>query len=96
MWNDRWTGDGTLWCPGGGHSILYDPQPIRDRPDGGVGDFHTVRGGINPGDIHVRSWVVGVVYVWMDDDLGMEPYRPQMTVTLCTIPINERLAIRQK
>ena len=42
-----------------------------------------------------------VVYVWMDmivrwDPIGMGPYRPQETVTLCTIPANERPAIRQK
>ena len=44
--------------------IIYDPQPIRDRPVVGVGDyFHTVRRGINPGDIGVRSRVVVVVYV---------------------------------
>ena len=45
-----------------------------------------MRGDINPGDIRVRSRVVGVVYVWMGYDLGMGPYRPQMTETLCTIP----------
>ena len=26
------------------------------------------------------------MYVWMDNDPGTGPYRPQMTVTLCTIP----------
>ena len=26
------------------------------------------------------------MYVWMDYDRGMGPYRPQMTVILCTIP----------
>ena len=50
---------------GGAGSIMYDPQQIRDQPVGGVGGFHTVRGGINPGDIRVRCWVVGAVYVWM-------------------------------
>ena len=45
-----------------------------------------MRARINPGDIRVRSRVVGVVYVWVDYDPGMGPYRPQMTVTLCTIP----------
>ena len=80
------TGDGTLSSPGGPGSIIYDLQPIRDRPVGGVRDFHTVRGGINPGDICVRSRVVGIVYVWMDSDPGMGPYRPQMTETSCTIP----------
>ena len=69
----------------GSGSIIYDPQPIRDRPVGGVGNFHTVRGDINPGDIRVRSRVVGVVYVWMDYDPGMGPYRPYMTETSCTI-----------
>ena len=48
--------------------MIYDPQPIRDRPVGGVGNFHNVRGDINPVDINpvdirVRSRVVGVVYV---------------------------------
>ena len=51
-YNDLWTGDGTLSSPGGAGSIIYDPQPIRDRPVGGVGDFHAVRGDINSGDIH--------------------------------------------
>ena len=26
------------------------------------------------------------MYVWIDDDPGMGPSHPQMTVTLCTIP----------
>ena len=51
IWNEPWTGDGTLSSPGGPGSITYEPQPIRDRPVGGIGDFHTVRGGINPGDM---------------------------------------------
>ena len=34
-------------------------------------DFHTVRTSINPDDIRVRPWVVGVVDVWMDSDPGM-------------------------
>ena len=34
-----WTGDGTLSSPGGAGSIIYDPQVIRDRAVGGVGDF---------------------------------------------------------
>ena len=53
VWNDPWTGDGTLSSPGGAGSIIYKPQPIRDRLVGGVGNFHTVRGGINPGDIYI-------------------------------------------
>ena len=32
------------------------------------GDFHTVRGGINPDDIRIRTRVVGVVDVLMDSD----------------------------
>ena len=31
--------------------MICESQPIRDRPVGGIGDFHTVRGGINPGDM---------------------------------------------
>ena len=34
-------------------------------------DFHTVRGAINPDDICVRPWGVGVVDVWMASDPGM-------------------------
>ena len=45
-----------------------------------------MRGGINPGDIRVHSRVVRDLYVWMDYDPDMRPYRPQMTATLCTIP----------
>ena len=93
IYNGLRNGDGTLSSPGGADSIIHDPQPIRDRPVGGVGDyFHTVRRGINPGDIDpclfVRSRVIEVVYmyVWMDYNLGMGPYRLQMTVTLCAIP----------
>ena len=48
--------------PGWSCSIICDPQPIRDRPVGGVGDyFYTVRIGISPDDIRVCSRVVGVV-----------------------------------
>ena len=32
-----WTGDGTLSSPGGAGFIIYEPQPIRDRPVGGEG-----------------------------------------------------------
>ena len=56
-----------LSSPGGAGSIIYDPQPIRDRPVGGVGDyFHTVRRGISSDNIHVRSRFVGVRYVYVD------------------------------
>ena len=44
-------------------------QPIRDRLAWGW-EIHTVRGGINTGDIRVRHWVVGVVDVWIDSDPG--------------------------
>ena len=64
IWNYPWTGDGTLSSPGGAGSVIYEPQPIRDWPVGGIGDFHTVRGSINPGDISgVRSRVVEVVFM---------------------------------
>ena len=52
-YNGLGTRDGTLSSPGGAGSIVYDLQPIRDRPVGGVGDFHTVRGGINPSALSV-------------------------------------------
>ena len=64
IWNEPWTGDGTLSSPGVGGSIIYEPRPTRDRPVGGIGDFHTVRGGIIP-DIYIYirvcARVVGVV-----------------------------------
>ena len=47
-------------------------------------DFHTVRGGVKPGDNRVRPWVVGVVDVWTDFDPGMRPYRPKVTFPSCT------------
>ena len=47
-------------------------------------DFHTVLRGIHPGDIRVHPWVVGVLDVRMDSDAGMRPYRPRVTLTLCT------------
>ena len=39
--------DGTLSSPGGPGSIIHDPQPIRDRPVGGVGHFSTLRGEVS-------------------------------------------------
>ena len=77
--NDSLTGDGTLSSSGGAGSIIYEPQPIRDWPVGGIGDFHAVRGGINPGDISV--FVPGLSELYICDDSGNGPYRPQMTVT---------------
>ena len=77
IWNQPWTGDGTLSSPGGAGSIIYKLPPIRDRPVGGNRDFHTVRGGINPGDIsvfvpglselHICEWVM---------ILGIDPIVP--------------------
>ena len=49
-------------------------------------DFHTMAGGINPGDIRFRSRVVGVVDVWMDSAPGMGSCRPRVALTLCTSP----------
>ena len=70
MWNDLWTGDGTLYPP--------EVEPwltIRTMANQKIGrwgwDFHIVRGGTNPNDIRVRPQVVGVVDVWMDSDPGM-------------------------
>ena len=78
IWNDRWTGDGTLSSPGGAGSIIFQPQPIRDRPVGGIGDFHTVRGGINPDDISV--FVPGLSELYICElimILGMNPIVPR-------------------
>ena len=66
-----------LPSPGGAGSIIYEPQPIRDRPVGGIGDFHTVRGGINPDDISVfvPGWSELYTCEWIDGllILGMDP-----------------------
>ena len=77
IWNDPWTGDGTLSSPGGAGSTIHEPQPIRDRPVGGIGDFHTVRGGINPGDVSV--FVPGLSELYICECimiLGMDPIVP--------------------
>ena len=75
---DPWTGDGTLSAPGGAGSIIYEPQPIRARSVGVIENFHTVRGGINPGDISV--FVPGLselyIYEWIMI-LGMDPIVPR-------------------
>ena len=39
IYNGLRNGDGTLSSPGGAGSMIYDPQPIRDRPVGGVGNY---------------------------------------------------------
>ena len=66
IWNDHWTGDGTLSSHGGAGSIIYEPQPIKDRPVGGIGDFHNVRGGINPGDISVSVRGLSELYIYVN------------------------------
>ena len=84
--------------PGGAGSIIYEPQPIRDRLVGGIEDFHTVRGGINPGDISVFVPGLSESYIceWIMI-LGINgPYRLQMTVIYLRSSANERPAIRQK
>ena len=43
---------------------LHGPQPISNHPVGFV--FHTLRSGIDPGDIRFRPGVVGVVEKWKD------------------------------
>ena len=51
---------------------------MRDRPVGGTGDFHTVRGGINPGDISV--FVPGLLELYICEwimILGMDPIVPR-------------------
>ena len=86
IWNDPWTGDETLSSPGGAGSITYEPQPIGDRPVGGIGDFHTVRGGIDPGDISVFVPGLSELYIceWIMI-LGMDPIVPKRRLLLCTI-----------
>ena len=65
-WNDLWTGDGTLSSPRGADSIIYDSQPIRDRPVGGVG-ISTLCGDVSILVIFV--FVAGLsglcMYVWI-------------------------------
>ena len=55
---------------------LHERQPISNQPGWGWG-FHTVRSGINPGDLRFRPRVVGVVDIYgRISDLGMGPYPP--------------------
>ena len=63
---------------GGAGSIIYEPQPIRDRPVGGIGNFHAVRGGINPGDISVFVPVLSELFMceWIMI-LGIDPIVPR-------------------
>ena len=48
--------------------------------------FHTLRGGIDPGDLRFRRGVVGVVDTWKDSDPEMGVYPPRSTLALCRIP----------
>ena len=57
---------------------MYEPQLIGDRPVGGIGDFHTVREGINPGDTSVFVPGLSEFYIceWIMI-LGMDPIIPR-------------------
>ena len=47
--------------------------------------FHTVEGGIDPGDHRFRPRFVGIVDVWKDfSDSGMGPYPPRVALALQT------------
>ena len=65
MWNDLWTGDGTLSSRGRAGST-YESYCSQSEIDRWGWDFHTVRRGINPDDIRVRPRVVAVVDVCVD------------------------------
>ena len=67
-----------LSSTGGDGSIIYESQLIRDTPVGGIGDFHTVRGGINPDDISVFVPGLSELYIceWIMI-LGMDPIVPR-------------------
>ena len=95
--NDPWTGDGTLSSPGGAGSMIYEPQPIRDRSVGGTVEIHTVRGGINHGDISVIVPGLSELNIceWIMI-LGMDPIVPRLRLLYVRSPANERPAIRQK
>ena len=69
MWNDLWTGDGTLYPPEVELAQHTNHGQSENRRWGW--NFHTVRGVINPDDIRGRPRVVGVVDVWMDSDPSM-------------------------
>ena len=71
LWNDLWTGDGTLSSTGGAVSI-YEPQPTRDRPVGF--GFPHCAGGINPRVIFVFVPGLSELYMWIGYDPGMGPY----------------------
>ena len=68
---------------------MYDPQPIRERPVGGVGNYSHTAGRYQLVPV-ISAFVPGLselyMYVWMDHDPGVGACRPQMSVTLCTIP----------
>ena len=97
IWNFPWTGDGKLSSPVDAGSITYEPQPIRDRPVGGTGDFHTVREGINSGDTSVFVPGLSELYIseWMMV-LGMDSIVSRWRLLYVRSPANGRPAIRQK
>ena len=72
--------------------VLQYSTPANQRLAGrwDWGFFHSVRGVISPGGIRVRSRVVGVVFLcmcgWITIVGYVRPHRPQMAVSLCTIP----------
>ena len=48
---------------------LHEHQPITNQSVGS--GFHTVCGGIDPGDLRFRPRVVGVVEIWKEYDLDI-------------------------
>lgn len=40
--------------------------------------FHTLRGGVDPGELRLLSHLIGVVYIWKVYDQGMGPYCPRV------------------
>ena len=61
-------------------------SPSQAATDQSGCDFHTMGGGISPGDVRFRSRVVGVLDVWMDSDPGIGSDRARVTFTLWTSP----------
>ena len=48
--------------------------------------FHTLRGGIDPGNLRFRPRVIGAVEIWTDFEPPMENYPPRGALWLSTIP----------
>ena len=68
----------------GGAGCTYETQPTRDRR--ARSGFPHRAGFYQPEDIHFRPRDVGVVQLRKDCHPGMESYRPQVTLALCTTP----------